>query len=326
MAAESFGERLPALRPAPQAELLPAFAQPECVQPAGPGSGWRPCLLGTARRAGDDPSPDRAARRRGAGWRSGPVDAPLAGNQASAVCRRRRDWPRGSDEDWYCGGELLTIVNAAGLVTDFVIGPATTDERWLAEALLRWRKDPTAPVPTVAQLAPILGPRHQAAGTRVGPTGPIRSCWGAGVGSDLPYLADLGFRGRAWVHHWREVEGTAVLTKADYVGAAATERRKGRLVLSSLRQVIETTNQSLTDVLGLKFPVRVRPGGADSRGRENRCLQRSTLYQPSLLAPGLRPISTVRVIMCVTSRVAGEPLPRALVRLEPGVLAPTAPV
>lgn len=160
----------------------------------------------------------------------------------------------GSDEDWYYGVELLTIVNAAGLISGFVIGPATTDERWLAEALLRWRQDPTAPVPTRAQLAPLLGPSHKAEGARVGPTGPIGSRWGAGERSDLPCLADLGFRGRAWAHHWRADYGTAVLTKADYANAAATERRKGRHMLSSLRQVIETTNQALTDVFGLTFP------------------------------------------------------------------------
>src|SRR3712207_6061885 len=46
----------------------------------------------------------------------------------------------GSDRDWYYYGvKLLTAVNAHGLITGFVVGPSSTEERWLAEALLRWR-------------------------------------------------------------------------------------------------------------------------------------------------------------------------------------------
>jgi hypothetical protein len=78
----------------------------------------------------------------------------------------------GSDKDWYYGVSLLGAVTPSGLLSGFVLGPADTQERWLAEALLRWRQAPTAPSPSAADLRPVLGPSHKRGG-RVGPRGPL---------------------------------------------------------------------------------------------------------------------------------------------------------
>jgi hypothetical protein len=67
----------------------------------------------------------------------------------------------GSDQDWYFGVHLLAAVHPSGVITGFVVGPADTGERWLAEALFRWRRDPSAPQPTLTQLTPVLGPSHE---------------------------------------------------------------------------------------------------------------------------------------------------------------------
>jgi hypothetical protein len=160
----------------------------------------------------------------------------------------------GSDKQWYYGLRLLTVVQADGVISGFVLGPATTEERWLAEALLRWRHDPAAPPPTAQDLAPALGPTHKAGGTRRGPTGPLGPRGAVGEASPDPYLGDLGFAGAAWQAHWREDYGACVLTKADYAVAPPAERTQAAQWLSRLRQVIETANAVLTDVLGLKFP------------------------------------------------------------------------
>src|SRR5207249_4021797 len=56
----------------------------------------------------------------------------------------------GRDKDWYYGVALLGAVTPRGLLSGFVRGPATTQERWLAEALVRWRHAPTAPLPSAA--------------------------------------------------------------------------------------------------------------------------------------------------------------------------------
>lgn len=160
----------------------------------------------------------------------------------------------GSDHDWYYGVQLLVVVNAVGTITGFVFGPANTEERWLAEALLRWRVAPKAGVPRLAELEPLLGPSHKKGGKRQGPTGPILSWLGVGKPQGTPYLADLGFAGRAWNAHWRDAYGAVVLTKADYAGLESAQARRGRRWLGRLRQVIETVNGRLVEVFGLQFP------------------------------------------------------------------------
>jgi hypothetical protein len=147
----------------------------------------------------------------------------------------------GSDKDWYYGVEVIAAVGQHGAITGFVLIPASTEERWGAEALLRWRAAPTAPVPTAAQLAPVLGPAHRRRGQRTGPTGPIGGRPGAGPPAAGPYLTDRGLRGRDWQGHWREHYGATVL-------AGATRQLRG------LRQVVERAFSALTDALGLRFP------------------------------------------------------------------------
>ena len=160
----------------------------------------------------------------------------------------------GSDKQWYYGLRLLTVVEADGVISGFVLGPATTEERWLAEALLRWRHDPAAPPPTAEDLAPALGPTHKAGGTRRGPTGPLGPRGAVGEARPDLYLGDLGFAGAAWQAHWRADYGACVLTKADYAAVPAAQQAQAAQWLSSLRQVIETANAVLTDLLGLTFP------------------------------------------------------------------------
>jgi hypothetical protein len=154
----------------------------------------------------------------------------------------------GADKDWFYGVKLLAVVNEAGLVTGFAVGPAGTEERWLAEALFRWRRYPEAPEPDAAELERALGPSHRKGGGRAGPTGPIRPRQAAGRASALPCLGDLGYRGARWAAHWRRDYGATVLTKADYANPA------GRAWLSGLRQKAETAFAALTDHLGLAFP------------------------------------------------------------------------
>lgn len=161
----------------------------------------------------------------------------------------------GSDKTWFYGLKLVAAVTPSGQVTGFVLSPANTEERWSAEALLRWRVAPSAPAVHAEDLAEVLGPAHRRHGQRLGPTGPISSWLSVGSPSDGPYLADLGFRGTAWTRHWRQDYGAVVLTKADYATLAEpTQRRAAQRWLNGLRQVIETVNGCLTERFGLKFP------------------------------------------------------------------------
>jgi hypothetical protein len=158
----------------------------------------------------------------------------------------------GSDKDWYYGVKLLTAVSPHGLITGFVIGPANTEERWLAEGLLRWRCWPQAASPRVEDLDPILSKRSADRGPRRGPAAPIAPATGAGQASVLAYLADLGFTGQCWQRHWHLDYDACVLTQADYEGAA--DERVFARQLHGFRQVIEDINGLLTALLGLAFP------------------------------------------------------------------------
>ena len=160
----------------------------------------------------------------------------------------------GSDKDWYYGVALLGAITSSGLIAGFVLGPANTQERWLAEALVRWRQAPLAPPPSAADLVPLVGPRHKRGG-RVGPTGPLAPRQGVGTASSAPYLADLGFAGQAWQQHWARDYGAFILTKADYAqGADPADAQGAARWVASLRQVVETVFHTLSARFGLTFP------------------------------------------------------------------------
>lgn len=167
----------------------------------------------------------------------------------------------GSDKDWYYGVKLLGAVDAYGFLSGFVAGPANTEERWLAEALFRWRRYPMAPVPTAPELAGALGPTHRAGGQRSGPTGPIGPRPGVGLPSPVPAIADLNYAGATWERHWRDDYGAVVITEAMYRKLAVPDRRRVARWLHGVRQIVETVFGKLVDSCGLKFPrARTLPG------------------------------------------------------------------
>jgi hypothetical protein len=172
----------------------------------------------------------------------------------------------GSDRHWYWGVRLLDTVAPCGAILGFVIGSASTEERWLAEALLRWRCQPTAAAPTAEELEPVLGKSKERGGKRQGPTGPIRGRLAAGRPHSGVYVADRGLRGKEWTRHWREHYGASVLTRADYEAEPCPHKReRAGQWLSRLRQVVETVHELLQEVLGLSFPKARTPWGVLTR-------------------------------------------------------------
>lgn len=160
----------------------------------------------------------------------------------------------GSDRDWYYGAKMVAGADEHGFMTGFVAGPANTEERWLAEALFRWRVDPTLPVPKAADLAQVLGPTHRAGGQRKGPTGPLGPRMGVGECSLVVTLADLNYAGTAWNQHWRQSYDAIVLTQAEYRNLDKPERDRACRQLHSMRQTIESSFNLLVGSFGLKFP------------------------------------------------------------------------
>lgn len=127
----------------------------------------------------------------------------------------------GSDHAWYYGCQLLLTVTDAGLITGFLLAPASTEGHWLAEALLCWRAAPTAAPWTPADLPP----SHNRGG-HVGPTSLLWPRAGVGPWTAGPYVADGGFRGPHWAQHWRQDYGAIVWTPASYQGAQAAAARR----------------------------------------------------------------------------------------------------
>ena len=155
----------------------------------------------------------------------------------------------GSDRRWEYGIKLLAVVEESGCVSGFIAGPANTEERWLAEALLSWRKDPHSPQPSAAGLASVLGPAHRKGGVRRGPAGGLWPVEGAGEAAGEIYLADRGFSGSSWERHWSHSYGARVITPRNTSEHFASPRE-----LNRRRQIVETVFGILCDTFRLKFP------------------------------------------------------------------------
>jgi hypothetical protein len=153
----------------------------------------------------------------------------------------------GSDKDYYYGCKMLLAVTDVGVITGFTVGPASTEERWLAEHFLCRRQDRTAS-PRGPEDFP---PSHRKGGGRVGPTGPIWPRDGAGESSSPLYIADRGFSGENWVGYWASEYHALVLTPDAYSGEHAKSMKTQH---ARLRHVIETLNEHLEHAFHLPFP------------------------------------------------------------------------
>jgi len=155
----------------------------------------------------------------------------------------------GSDRRWEYGIKLLAVVEESGCISGFVAGPASTEERWLAEGLLSWRWNPHSPQPSAAGLAGMLGPAHRKGGQRRGPAGGLWPVEGAGEATGEKYLAGRGFSGHSWLRHWSRSYGARVITPHN-----ASEHFASPRELNSRRQIVETAFGILCDAFRLKFP------------------------------------------------------------------------
>jgi hypothetical protein len=164
----------------------------------------------------------------------------------------------GSDHDWDYGGKLLRAVPREGVITGFLLAPASTADRWVAAAFFCWRAWPRA-----APCAPTaLPPSQRRGGGDVGPTGPRWPRPGVGAATATPYLADRGFRGGWWRAPWPPDDGACGLTPGRAPG------RTGRVrwwQQARWRQVVETVNDQLPAVFGLSFPRARSPWGLLTR-------------------------------------------------------------
>lgn len=175
-----------------------------------------------------------------------PLARPCRGHRHRLFANEASVGRGGSDRTWYYGCQLLLAVDAAGVITGFILAPAATEERWVVERLLCWRRDRWREPWQVSDLPP----RQQRRGV-VGPTGPIWPRDGVGDEETDYYLGDRGLAGRVWQTHWQHDYGAAVVTPRQY------NAKRDQLPLREQRrrrQRIETVNAGLGDALHLAFP------------------------------------------------------------------------
>jgi hypothetical protein len=168
--------------------------------------------LGRALAAGDDRAYEvvdgtglvtRNATRRGRGWLWGQADI--------GTCPRL---------GWYEGVRLLVTVTPTGAITGWGIGPASANDRTLAETFFAARAAPQPGLPGV--------------GTPV---------------SDR-YVADLGFSGLGCQPHWDAADDAAVVG-APQTGSKRAWSKDWRRWIAGIRQGIETVNDRLLFRRGL---------------------------------------------------------------------------
>ncbi len=183
----------------------------------------------------------RNAKRRGGGW--------LDGYATIGHSNRL---------GWYEGFSILIVNTAQGAITGFGFGPASSNDRRLAETLLATRATPDPRLPSVGKAA---------------------SC---------PYLADKGFAGRHWQQRWKDVYGAETICVPEKTVAHPWPKGLRRWH-ASLRQIAETVHGKLLEVFRLD---RERPhalAGFQARlaacvGLHNFCLWLNAQLGRDLLA------------------------------------------
>jgi len=177
----------------------------------------------------------RNAKRRGAGW--------LAGLADIGTCSRL---------GWYEGMRLLVSVTPRGAITGWGLGPASTNDRALADTFFAARATPTVRLPSVGV--------------------PVSDC----------YVADMGFSGRHREAAWSQLHGAVVICPPQPQSHDAWPKPL-RTWLSGLRQIIETVNDRLLTTFGLDDERPHDVSGLQARlaatiGLHNLCLRLNRRY------------------------------------------------
>jgi hypothetical protein len=156
----------------------------------------------------------------------------------------------GSDKSFYYGFRILSEVDSSGFISGFVIGAASAPERFLAEAMFRFRDNSQAEMPTPENMEQFLGKSNRKGGKRTGLIGPINVS-GIGKPSDHYKILDLGFSGKKWKEHWLINYNQVTLTNDIY--DEVEKKRECKKWINRLRHVIETKYSWLEGEFGLNY-------------------------------------------------------------------------
>ncbi len=148
---------------------------------------------------------------------------------------------------WFWGDHLLAAVRPNGTLNGWLLGAADINDRWLMEAFVSARHG-------VPQL---IGPPHRRTDSyavrAVTPYGFIGAWSAVGCPTSTFYLADKGFNGYRWQHHWHTCFQARVLSVPPNNSRGQPPwTRQAKKWLASKRQVVETAFAILTDVFKIK--------------------------------------------------------------------------
>lgn len=148
----------------------------------------------------------------------------------------------GTQGGWFFGEQILVAVSQASAVTGWLVGPASTDDRWMLQVFLSGR----AGCPEWSAPAPAAGKGKTPLSAPVGQILPLQS---VGRTHSRSYLADGGFNGARWRAHWRQY-GADVITIPPKNASDAWSSADQHW-LRQHRQIVETAFSRLGEVFGL---------------------------------------------------------------------------
>jgi hypothetical protein len=138
----------------------------------------------------------------------------------------------GTQGGWFFGRQVLLAVSPRGAVHGWLLAHASSDDRWVLEAMLSSRQGQRQ------MIGPAPSPKQASRQTCPSPDSwsPSLTC---GTDWRLPVLADRGFNGARWQAHWRASYGIEVVT-APPTNSGQPWSQLAEHLLSSQRQIIET--------------------------------------------------------------------------------------
>jgi hypothetical protein len=178
---------------------------------------------------------------------------PLPSCSLAQAARHRQHWlglsrlgHGGNNGGWFFGDQLLAVVTPSGIVTGWLLGAADLDDRWMLQAMLSGR------VGQAHLQAPPHRPRDAYAERFHPPLEPqIRGLVAAGKAAHQPYVADRGFNGARWQHHWQALyQATVITVPPDNV--AHPWSWDWKRWLASHRQIVDTVFARLDETFALK--------------------------------------------------------------------------
>lgn len=151
----------------------------------------------------------------------------------------------GNNGGWFYGEQLLMSVTQQGVITGWLVGLANIDDRWMLEAFLSTRHG------IMQLMGPEVSERKRYQSRLIATPDTFSPAIATGIPCHLPVLADEGFNGARWQHHWFSQYGDIVISVPPK-NAPRPWIAQDKRWLAHHRQIVETAFARLCETFGLK--------------------------------------------------------------------------